>query len=364
MRWNPLGRYLVSCGADANVLIWDIDSLITSSTKQVRTVSQPSALWKPNTMYVSSDQIDWSPDGRSLAMVSDKTTWGGTYTAIETVDIFAPQPRPTWYLSNQMVPATVDSFILCLAWSPKGDLIATAHNNSSSNSDSNTVRVVLWHANQPTQPVMALSDATTAPPSDGFPHISSLCWSVDGAWLIGIDRAFKVHFWNVAATAQAQSFTLPKRLTDYPPPRIFRFCVAASPTDSTRIAVNNSDVVVIYDIQQKKVLRLLGSDDPEAQKTVPGPGTSKYYSQVNSLAWSPNGRYVAGSYLSATQIFIWDLQNPNPRMKNGVQMPNFVFDQKNGHSDSVLDLSWSPDGRYLASSSLDSTIIIWRVDAE
>ncbi|GHO98027.1 hypothetical protein KSF_080750 [Reticulibacter mediterranei] len=361
VRWNPQGRYLASCGVDANVLIWDIDNLIPSSTKQIRTASQPSTLWKPDTKYESSYLIDWSPDGHTLAMVSDKDTWGGTNTAIETVDIFAPHPRPDWYLGNKMLPITINTIIQCLAWSPKGDLIATSHTNSSINPSE--VKVILWHAHQPTQQVTILNDATTRPQDAYYPYMRSLCWSADGAWVIGVDTVFKVHLWNVAVPTQPQSFTLPNRLTAYPQAKIFRFSIAASPANSTRIAVSDGDVAVIYDIQQKKNLRLLGSDDPEARQALAGPGTSQYYSQVNPLVWSPDGRYLAGSYLSAKKIFIWDLQNSNPRMKDGVQMPDFVFGQKNGHSDLIMDLSWSPDGRYLASSSFDSTVIIWQVDA-
>jgi WD40 repeat protein len=34
------------------------------------------------------------------------------------------------------------------------------------------------------------------------------------------------------------------------------------------------------------------------------------------------------------------------------------------HGSSILDVNWSPDGRYLATSSYDFTTIIWKVDAK
>jgi WD40 repeat protein len=323
----------------------------------MRTTSQPATIWKPGAASSSSNQIDWSPDGRRLAIITDKAVWSGDSAAMEIVDIFTPNTRPTVYTTDQTLAGT-GSFV-CLAWSPRNNLIASSH--------SDRIDAALWQVDQPDKTPTRLSDTTTAQSSPP-PYMTSLCWSIDGSWLIGIDTTLKVYLWNAAATTLVQRFALPDR-TKYHPEQLphlaqfFRFTVVTSPTASTRFAATDSDVAVIYDIQQEKVLRLLGSDDPATRKTILGPGISKYYPQVNPLAWSPNGRYLAGSYMSSPQIFVWDLQNPQPRMKDGIQMPDFTFDQKSGHNGSILDLAWSPDGHYLASSSSDTTIIIWRVDA-
>ncbi len=34
------------------------------------------------------------------------------------------------------------------------------------------------------------------------------------------------------------------------------------------------------------------------------------------------------------------------------------------HTKAILDVEWSPDGRYIASASADNTVIVWKVDAD
>jgi len=72
-------------------------------------------------------------------------------------------------------------------------------------------------------------------------------------------------------------------------------------------------------------------------------------SGVNSVAWSPDNRYIAsGSYDKTVRI--WDV---NTREMVGDPLR---------HDDIVYSVSWSPDGRYIASGSWDRTVRIWDVN--
>ena len=71
-----------------------------------------------------------------------------------------------------------------------------------------------------------------------------------------------------------------------------------------------------------------------------------HYEIVYSVSWSPDGKYLASSSADKT-IIIWDA-------KSGVCIRTLE-----GHSGEVESVSWSPDGKYLASGSGDKTVKIW-----
>ena len=100
---------------------------------------------------------------------------------------------------------------------------------------------------------------------------------------------------------------------------------------------------------------------------------------IGGLSWSPNGRYIASSYgvlgdnntvkLPKPQIYIWDTvalsKKVSPTAKFvDVQAPTLSFGQQGAlkHGDTIIDVQWSPDGRYLATCSLDHKVLIWQVD--
>ena len=70
------------------------------------------------------------------------------------------------------------------------------------------------------------------------------------------------------------------------------------------------------------------------------------FDRIESLAWSPDNRYLAAGTDSG-RILLWD-------MKKQVPVALLI-----GHKSEVTGFSWSPDGRQLASSSSDGTVLVW-----
>jgi WD40 repeat protein len=70
-----------------------------------------------------------------------------------------------------------------------------------------------------------------------------------------------------------------------------------------------------------------------------------------------------GSYGRSPKLYLWDLQDPSSgKTKDGLQLPKYTFPASGGHSNAVVDVAWSPNGKYVASGSYDTTIIVWQVD--
>lgn len=77
---------------------------------------------------------------------------------------------------------------------------------------------------------------------------------------------------------------------------------------------------------------------------------------VRDLTFSPDGRLLASASLDET-IILWDVDDGSPTFGQSVGEPLA------GHSEPVLSLVFSPDGRTLISGSVDDKVIFWDVDS-
>jgi protein HIRA/HIR1 len=79
---------------------------------------------------------------------------------------------------------------------------------------------------------------------------------------------------------------------------------------------------------------------------------------VNAVRWSGSGRFLASGG-DDQQVILWHMQarQPDGPIENWQPMKRLV-----GHKHDVVDLCWSPDDRFIASGSIDNTVIIWDIE--
>ena len=139
------------------------------------------------------------------------------------------------------------------------------------------------------------------------------------------------------------------------------FSVAIHP-DGSRFATGgqgkDSGVVVIWNMAPVR------SASDEANADIPKVlcEMSNHLGCVNCVRWSADGKWLASGGDDAL-VMIWAVKYQGGDGATG----NFVAEIERwgcihmlrGHNGDVLDLSWSPDQKYLASCSVDNSIVIW-----
>lgn len=354
--WDPKGRYLATAGEDSRMMVWDLGQLLQKPPTAIQSVNQPLDSWKLKNEMFSND-VAWSPDSSMLAATDG-----------ETGMFFLYDPQPPKKDPKTVVDSTLDKsdpFNLpsyrSPAWQPKGNLLAAIESQLGSN----PIKITLWQNDNFSTPTASLT--YTDPEEKDQPTLFVCAWSADGAYLAGSTSNAKVIVWDIKSRQVKTVLKLPDRTKGKDIPIVYRLALTWSPADPNMLAVWWADSVVVCDINQPQPLFQLGTDDPVP--LTPPKDIKKgqdWFPLVNGIAWSPNGRYIAASYARSARAYIWDLKGgSSKKAKDGVtQIQDFFFPKEGepGHSNTVVDLSWSPDGRYLATGSFDKTAIVWLVD--
>ncbi|HZR43697.1 MAG TPA: protein kinase [Ktedonobacteraceae bacterium] len=346
--WHPSGRYLATAAQDNSVMLWDLGSYLQKGTPHVQALAQPLRKWK-FTNEIFYQDMSWSRDGQKLIVSALGTLY--------VIDVFGKENvQPVKYSD-----ANQDSFLPTSyyypSWSPSADMFATNVDLS--------LQLAVWDVKKTNGPINMLKFSDPNAPTNGAPQTQETGWSKDGTMLGSLTNYDKVVVWDVKTGKVLGSYDMPDR-SNGKSVMVERETFYWSPADPHIFLASDTDVTMVFDVRKNTPLAMLGTDDPNAL-TIPkqNPTDIPWVPNVGGLAWSPSGRYIAGCYGRSAKIYIWDLQNKTPKVNKGVHIQDLAFPGPNdtvGHNETVIEVSWSPDGRYIATGSFDTTVIIWKVD--
>lgn len=182
--------------------------------------------------------------------------------------------------------------------------------------------------------------------------IGRMAWGPDGHSLATPSENQSIHIWDVTkGTFKAFSASKSRsshRYNDYyskqklADPRIF-YSVTWSPNGKFIAAGADNETVVVWSTLKNQNSNRSNRRNPK--KIYKGHSGSVY-----SVAWSPDGNYIASGARDET-IRIWD---------ETIRIWNDTDEQIcREHTGSVYSVAWSPDGEFIASASADKTMRIW-----
>jgi len=318
--WSPDGMHIASVGGDTTVQIWDVASGTLLLTYRGHSQWTNVVAWSPNGKLIAS-----SGEGDTIQLWSPKTgkllfTHHGHSKRVDMI-VWSPNSRRIasgGHKEMQVWDAPTGKLLLnyhghsqrveIVMWSPDGDRIASGALDGT---------VQVWNA--------ATGKLLLTYPGHSS-RIKALAWSPDGT---------RIASWGDVGTIQIWDTITGNNTITYSIDSIFK-ALAWSP-DGDRIASGAFDgTVQVWNAATGKLLL-----------TYPG-----HSSWIKALAWSPDGTHIAScvdSYPSDKMVHIWDATTGN-----NITTYN---------TDVAYTVAWSPNGNYIAVGG-SSQIQVWNTVTE
>jgi WD40 repeat protein len=204
----------------------------------------------------------------------------------------------------------------------------------------------------PEQEYRALSEAAYAPGTRRV-YVGHTDWvyrldlNQDGTRVLSGSKDMTMRLWNVETGELLRTFPADDPATTDIAEGHSKDVVGVAFSPDERLAASTSfdNTARIWDIETGQTLRILGEV---------GDNTALY---VWDVAFSPEGRILA---TGADTIRLWDVETGDLLVTFPADDPN--TEAREGHTRLIRGVVFSPDGRYLISSSDDTYALVWDVE--
>ncbi|KKD38763.1 hypothetical protein [Limnoraphis robusta] len=364
-----------------------------------------SANFSPDAQIIASAGDDkkiklWKPTGELIKTIEghNSRVWYVTFSPDSQIIASASEDKTIklWKLDGTLIrtiPAHEDA-VQWLSFSPDGQQIASASRDKT---------VKIWNLN---------GNLITTLKSHNSP-VSSVLFSSDGERIVSADRDGRLIFWNrqgeLIKTVKAHSETI--------------WSIAFSPDTQTVASASSDQTVKLWsreglliktlDEHKHAVFSVSYSPDGQSIASADTNGNIIFWSQagiqktilrghrnaVNQVSFTPDSQMLISASKDST-VRLWNLNSipqvfqPSEAVYNMIFSPDgqllaSVSDQKQvilwkvhrsakqqlpyalskqlsfkDHSDVVNNISFSPDGKLIASASQDKTVKLWNLEGK
>lgn len=205
--------------------------------------------------------------------------------------------------------ATLDDYVIDLAWSADGALLAAA-------SAAGPVSLFASANGTPNQAWPGHQNGTNA-----------LAWHPTQPWLATGGQDGAVKFWDAAAGQHVTTTPLGSAWVDH---------LAWRP--AVESGVSDPNLEILLAAAAGRTLSFLTADGTVRHTTKPAPKT------LSAIAWQPGGGCLAAAYFGG--VCLWEGDD-------------FVPQQEFPYANGIHALAWSPDNRWLVSGNQDPSVHLW-----